>query len=50
MAPEASFTPFAGERVAVVGLGQAGLPAARRLALWGAEVSVWDDGAEARTA
>jgi UDP-N-acetylmuramoylalanine--D-glutamate ligase len=50
MAPEASFTPFAGERVAVVGLGRAGLPAARRLALWGAEVSVWDDGAEARTA
>jgi UDP-N-acetylmuramoylalanine--D-glutamate ligase len=48
--PTPPFTPFAGERVAVVGLGRAGLPAARRLALWGAEVSVWDDGAEARTA
>jgi UDP-N-acetylmuramoylalanine--D-glutamate ligase len=48
--PEASFTPFAGERVAVVGLGRAGLPAARRLARWGAEVSVWDDGAGARAA
>ena len=44
------FTPFAGERVLVVGLGRAGLPAALRLAGWGAEVSVWDDGAEARAA
>ena len=51
MAPDdASFTPFAGERVAVVGLGRAGLPAALRLALWGAEVSVWDDSAAARAA
>ncbi len=46
----ASFTPFAGERVAVVGLGRAGLPAARRIASWGAEVSVWDDAAGARAA
>ena len=52
MAPTADrpFTPFAGERVAVVGLGRAGLPAARRLASWGAEVSVWDDNADARAA
>ncbi|GAA0599886.1 UDP-N-acetylmuramoyl-L-alanine--D-glutamate ligase [Craurococcus roseus] len=52
MAPTADrpFTPFAGERVAVVGLGRAGLPAARRLASWGAEVSVWDDNAESRAA
>jgi UDP-N-acetylmuramoylalanine--D-glutamate ligase len=53
MAPTAdapSFAPFAGERIAVVGLGRAGLPAARRLASWGAEVSAWDDGAEARAA
>ena len=51
MAPtDAPLTPFAGERVAVVGLGRAGLPAARRLASWGAEVSVWDDSAEARAA
>jgi UDP-N-acetylmuramoylalanine--D-glutamate ligase len=51
MAPtDAPFTPFAGERVAVVGLGRAGLPAARRLASWGAEVSAWDDSAEARAA
>jgi UDP-N-acetylmuramoylalanine--D-glutamate ligase len=52
MAPaaDAPFTPFAGERIAVVGLGRAGLPAARRLARWGAEVSVWDDSADARAA
>jgi UDP-N-acetylmuramoylalanine--D-glutamate ligase len=42
------FQPFAGERIAVVGLGRAGLPAAQRLAAWGAEVTVWDDRAEAR--
>lgn len=41
-------TPFAGIRVAVVGLGKAGLPAARRLRDWGAEVTCWDDGAAAR--
>jgi UDP-N-acetylmuramoylalanine--D-glutamate ligase len=44
------FTPFSGERVAVVGLGKAGLPAARRLAAWGAEVTCWDDGEAARDA
>jgi UDP-N-acetylmuramoylalanine--D-glutamate ligase len=37
-------------RVAVVGLGRAGLPAARRLAAWGAEVVCWDDGEAAREA
>ena len=45
-----AFQPFAGERIAVVGLGRAGLPAARRLADWGAEVACWDDRPEARTA
>ncbi|MGX9962523.1 UDP-N-acetylmuramoyl-L-alanine--D-glutamate ligase [Roseomonas sp. F4] len=44
------FQPFAGERIAVVGLGRAGLPAAARLAEWGAEVTCWDDGAPARAA
>jgi UDP-N-acetylmuramoylalanine--D-glutamate ligase len=44
------FTPFAGERIAVVGLGRAGLPAALRLRDWGAEVTAWDDGAAAREA
>ncbi|MFN9336877.1 MAG: UDP-N-acetylmuramoyl-L-alanine--D-glutamate ligase [Alphaproteobacteria bacterium] len=42
-APSPPFTPFPGARIAVVGLGRAGLPAARRLAAWGAEVTVWDD-------
>ncbi|MDB5415812.1 MAG: UDP-N-acetylmuramoylalanine--D-glutamate ligase [Rubritepida sp.] len=41
-------SPFAGLRIAVVGLGKAGLPAARRLRQWGAEVTCWDDGAPAR--
>jgi len=41
-------TPFAGLDVAVVGLGKAGLPAARRLREWGAAVTCWDDGAAAR--
>jgi UDP-N-acetylmuramoylalanine--D-glutamate ligase len=41
---------FAGQRIAVVGLGRAGLPAAARLAEWGAEVTCWDDGAPARAA
>lgn len=36
-------TPFAGQRIAVVGLGKAGLPAARRLRDWGAAVTAWDD-------
>lgn len=35
--------PFTGQRIAVVGLGKAGLPAARRLRAWGAEVTAWDD-------
>ncbi|NKE48383.1 UDP-N-acetylmuramoyl-L-alanine--D-glutamate ligase [Roseomonas frigidaquae] len=45
-----AFTPFSGQRIAVVGLGRAGLPAAARLAEWGAEVICWDDGAAARAA
>jgi UDP-N-acetylmuramoylalanine--D-glutamate ligase len=49
-APPPPFTPFPGARIAVVGLGRAGLPAARRLASWGAEVTVWDDKPEARAA
>lgn len=40
--------PFSGQRIAVVGLGRAGLPAARRLRDWGAEVTCWDDGEAAR--
>ncbi len=40
---EGVFAPFAGERIALVGLGKAGLPAAARLAEWGAEVTAWDD-------
>lgn len=40
--------PFRGQRIAVVGLGKAGLPAARRLRDWGALVICWDDGAAAR--
>ncbi|MDO9499406.1 UDP-N-acetylmuramoyl-L-alanine--D-glutamate ligase [Falsiroseomonas sp.] len=45
-----AFVPFSGQRIAVVGLGRAGLPAAARLAEWGAEVTCWDDGAAARAA
>ena len=44
------FAPFVGQRIAVVGLGRAGLPAAQRLAAWGAEVAVWDDNAPGREA
>jgi UDP-N-acetylmuramoylalanine--D-glutamate ligase len=44
----APFLPFAGQRFAVVGLGRAGLPSARRLAEWGAEILCWDDGEAAR--
>lgn len=46
--PGSAFAPFAGQRIAVVGLGRAGLPAARRLAEWGAQVTVWDDKEAAR--
>ncbi len=48
--PGTGFRPFAGQRIAVVGLGRAGLPAAARLLEWGAEVTCWDDGAPARAA
>ena len=43
-----SFQPFAGARIAVVGLGRAGLPAAHRLRDWGADVACWDDRPEGR--
>ena len=46
--PPPPFAPFRGARIAVVGLGRAGLPAALRLVEWGAEVDVWDDGEVAR--
>ncbi|MBY0337043.1 MAG: UDP-N-acetylmuramoyl-L-alanine--D-glutamate ligase [Acetobacteraceae bacterium] len=42
------FHPFSGARIAVVGLGRAGMPAARRLRDWGANVTAWDDGIAAR--
>ncbi len=41
---------FTGQRFAVVGLGRAGLPAARALVAMGAEVTVWDDSPAAREA
>jgi UDP-N-acetylmuramoylalanine--D-glutamate ligase len=44
------FQPFAGQRIAVVGLGRAGLPAAARLRDWGAKLLCWDDGEAARAA
>ncbi len=43
-------TLFDGRRFAVVGLGRAGLPAARSLAAMGAGVVVWDDNETARAA
>lgn len=43
-------TPFAGKSFAIVGLGRAGLPAARRLRDWGAELLLWDDGEASRNA
>lgn len=43
MSPPAPFAPFAGQRIAVVGLGRAGLPAARALSRYGAELRAWDD-------
>jgi UDP-N-acetylmuramoylalanine--D-glutamate ligase len=49
-APAPPFTPFLGARIAVVGLGRAGLPAALRLVEWGAEVEAWDDGEAQRRA
>jgi len=39
---------YAGEKVAVLGLGRSGLAAARALREGGAEALCWDDGAEAR--
>ena len=42
-------TLFASERFAVMGLGRNGLPVAHALRAMGADVSVWDDKAEART-
>jgi UDP-N-acetylmuramoylalanine--D-glutamate ligase len=46
----ADFAPFSGQRIAVVGLGRAGLPSARRLLDWGAKLLCWDDGEAARAA
>ncbi|HTJ91151.1 MAG TPA: Mur ligase family protein, partial [Acidocella sp.] len=44
-----NFAPvFKGQRFAVLGLGRAGLPAARALRAMGAEVFVWDDSTSAR--
>jgi UDP-N-acetylmuramoylalanine--D-glutamate ligase len=42
--------PFAERRIAVLGLGRAGLPAALRLREWGAGVTAWDDNEAARDA
>jgi UDP-N-acetylmuramoylalanine--D-glutamate ligase len=50
MTRQEGFVPFSGQRIAVVGLGRAGLPAALRLGEWGAEVVAWDDEAPAREA
>lgn len=44
------FRPFAGMRIAVLGLGRAGLPAARALIGYGAEIVAWDDNAASRDA
>lgn len=48
----APFPPdiFKGEHYAVLGLGRAGLPAARALVAMGAKVTVWDDTPAARDA
>lgn len=40
-------SPFAGQRIAVLGLGRAGLPSARALARLCATVRAWDDSARA---
>ena len=46
-----NFAPaFKGMRFAVLGLGKAGLPAAKALRGMGAEVFVWDDAAASREA
>ncbi|MBE9603657.1 UDP-N-acetylmuramoyl-L-alanine--D-glutamate ligase [Acetobacteraceae bacterium H6797] len=47
---ELGFTPFRDQRIALLGLGKAGMPAARRLAAWGASVVCWDDSDAARLA
>jgi UDP-N-acetylmuramoylalanine--D-glutamate ligase len=44
----ADSTPFAGETVAVMGLGRAGLPGALAMARLGARVLAWDDSEAAR--
>ena len=44
----AAFTPFAGERYAVMGLGRSGLPVARALLSYGADVVAWDDAEQSR--
>ncbi len=46
------FSPetFAGQRLAVVGLGRNGLPVARALRAMGADVTAWDDAPAARQA
>lgn len=43
-------TPFSTHTYALVGLGRAGLPAARRLRELGAHLLVWDDGEASRAA
>jgi UDP-N-acetylmuramoylalanine--D-glutamate ligase len=42
--------PFQGEHYALVGLGRAGMPAARRLRALGASLLLWDDSEPARDA
>ena len=42
--------PFVGKRFAVVGLGRAGMPAARRLREFGADLVLWDDSGASREA
>lgn len=50
LAERTDFAPFAGQRIAVVGLGRAGLPAALRLRGWGAGLLCWDDQPAGRAA
>ena len=42
--------PFSGQRIAIVGLGKAGLPSALKLRDYGADILCWDDKAPAREA